>query len=357
MALYKQAIHGWEKRLAARDRNRVVRPFAWGLEWLSRHVPLEEDGPAPGDAAQRILHHVQSALADSERYFSYRTPDDFRQQNGRLAFTSPLRTPYPENNTVHARFLPTGKSRRAVLLLPQWNADENGHVGLGRLLNWCGIAALRMSLPYHDRRRPVGLERADYHVSSNVGRTIHACRQAVADARACLDWLEQQGYRSLGILGSSLGSCITMLVTAHEPRVRAAVFNHISPYFSDVVWTGISTRHVRQGLEQGLTRAELRSCWSLISPASYLDRLAGRDIPSLLVWATHDLSFLPKFSRQVLAQYRRRGLPHRALAIPCGHYTMGRAPFKYIDAAGMAWFLHRNLRHETPSESDAPPTG
>jgi len=200
-----------------------------------------------------------------------------------------------------------------------------------------------LTLPYHDRRRPAGLERAEYHLSSNVGRTIHACRQAVVDTRACLDWLETEGYRSLGILGSSLGSCIALLVTAHDQRIQAAVFNHISPWFADVVWTGLSTRHVRASLEQRLTLRELRRYWSVISPGAYLHRLEGRDLRSLLVWARHDLSFLPKYSRRVLAHYRRRGLPHQTLSIPCGHYTLAQAPFKYIDGVGMSWFLYRNL--------------
>ena len=40
-------------------------------------------------------------------------------------------------------------ARRAVLVLPQWNAGPDGHVGLCRLLNRFGIDALRLdpSLP------------------------------------------------------------------------------------------------------------------------------------------------------------------------------------------------------------------
>jgi len=335
--LYRRTIHRMEQRLAGRDRNRVVRPFEWGAEWLG-----EAGAPDPQAAVER---HVAAAVADSDRYFSYPTPADYRLDGGALTFTSPLTTPYPENNTVYARFLPAKRSRRrAVVLLPQWNADAEGHVGLGKLLNLAGIAALRLTMPYHDLRRPAGLERAEYAVSSNVGRTIHACRQAVVDARACLDWLESEGYQTLGMLGSSLGSCITALAAAHDRRIRAAVFNHISPWFADVVWTGISTQHVRQGLEERLTLRDLRRYWSVISPSTYLHRLEGRDLPSLLVWATHDLSFLPKYSRRVLAHYRRRRLPHRTLSLPCGHYTLATAPFKYIDGASMSWFLYRNLR-------------
>ena len=93
------------------------------------------------------------------------------------------------------------------------------------------------------------LQRADYHVSSNVGRTIHAGRQSVIDVRACLDWLAAQGYERIGILGTSLGSCVAFIAAAHDPRIRVGIFNHVSMYFSDVVWTGLSTQNVRQGFQ------------------------------------------------------------------------------------------------------------
>ena len=113
-----------------------------------------------------------------------------------------------------------------------------------------GISALRLSLPYHDFRMPPELYRADYAVSANVGRTLDATRQAVVDARSCVDWLEQQGYSRLGILGTSLGSCYAFLASAHDERLKVNVFNHCSSYFADVVWTGLSTQHIRQGIEE-----------------------------------------------------------------------------------------------------------
>ena len=51
-------------------------------------------------------------------------------------------------------------------------------------------------------------------------------------------------------------------------------------YFSDVVWTGLSTQNVRQGFDEHVTQDELRRYWSVISPASYLERLQGRDLPA-----------------------------------------------------------------------------
>ena len=142
--------------------------------------------------------------------------------------------------------------------MSQWNADRDGHVGLARLLARFGISALRMSLPYHDLRMPAELTRADYIVSSNIARTVQVCRQAVLDARRAIAWLALQGYERIGILGTSLGSCLAMLTTAHEPRIRAQALNHISPWFADVVWRGLSTQHVRKGLEGHVELSQLR---------------------------------------------------------------------------------------------------
>jgi pimeloyl-ACP methyl ester carboxylesterase len=200
-----------------------------------------------------------------------------------------------------------------------------------------------MTMAYHAERMPPELERADYHVSSNIGHTIHANRQSVIDTRACLDWLERRGYKRVGILGTSLGSCVAFIAAAHDPRVRVGIFNHVSMYFSDVVWTGLSTQNVRRSFEGQVSQDELRRYWSVISPASYLERLSGRDLPSQLIWARHDTTFLPQYSKQVIENFRRLGLRHETFTLPCGHYTTGQFPFKLLDGLAMCLFATRWL--------------
>ena len=130
-----------------------------------------------------------------------------------------------------------------------------------------GISVLRLSLPYHDARTPAGLQRADYAVSANICRTIDATRQAVIDTRACFDWLEQQGFKDLGIVGTSLGSCYAFLASAHDARIRVNMFNHCSTYFADVVWEGLSSRHIRESLQGAVTLETLRKLWfALVRP-------------------------------------------------------------------------------------------
>ena len=227
--------------------------------------------------------------------------------------------------------------RKAVVVMAQWNSDREGHVGLCKLLSKLGIASLRISLPYHDQRMPPELTRADYIVSANIVRTLQVCRQAVRDVRLALWWLRDQGYDRLGLLGTSLGSCLSLLTACHEPLVKAMALNHVSPFFGDVVWRGLSTEHVREGLEGHVTREDLRTLWAPISPWSFLDRM--QDKQTLMVYATYDLTFPVDLSTQLIAEMRRRGLPLEVSVLPCGHYSTGAAPFKYLDG----WYLGRFL--------------
>ncbi len=316
----------------------MARPFEWGVEWLAdQHI----DARNPGRSLQQW---GQATVAQSESFYAVEPASDYALDGDRLTFTSAIVTPHPENNTVHARWFPGRSARgrkRAVLVLPQWNADADGHVGLCRLLNRFDLSALRLSLPYHDARMPPELTRADFIVSANVGRTAQVCRQAVLDARRAIHWLLAEGYDSIGILGTSLGSCLSMLTTAHEPSVKAAALNHISPYFADVVWNGLSTMHVRSTLEGNVTLAELRRMWLPISPLPFLERVRGRAI--LLVYARYDLTFPVELSRQLVDAFRDHDIPHQLAVLPCGHYSTGKLPFNWVDGMTLCRFLAKRL--------------
>jgi hypothetical protein len=328
-------FHAWEHRLASVTKDRVVRPFDWGVDWLP-----SSDGLNPHDA--RVEQWVNEVMGDTRAFFDAPPTTDYVLEGDTLRFPSALVTPHPENNVVRARWFPARAHRgRAVVVLPQWNADAGGHVGLSRLLARVGVSALRLSLPYHDARMPPELTRADYIVSSNVTRTVQVCRQAVLDARRAVAWLSSQGYDRIGILGTSLGSCLAMLTTAHEPKIKAQALNHVSPWFADVVWRGLSTRHVREGLDGHVDLDRLRHLWRPISPWSYLDEV--RHARTLLVYAKYDLTFPVDLSRRLVEEFGRRGLPHDVAAMPCGHYSIGSAPFQFFDGYVLTNFLARNL--------------
>ena len=334
-----RAFHRWERKLAAAAEGRTVRPFEWGFEWVPGLDPHADDPLAA------LSVWADRTVAHSHDFYATGPARDYALHGDRLTFSSAVTTPHPENNTVVARYFPDGSPsgrRRAVLVLPQWNADAEGHVGLCRLMNRFGLSALRLSLPYHDVRMPSELRRADYIVSANIGRTLAICRQAVLDARQAIAWLHQQGYESIGILGTSLGSCLSMLTAAHEPLIKSAALNHISPYFADVIWEGISTAHVRESLEGRIDLEGLRRVWMPISPYPFLDRV--RDRHTLLVYALFDLTFPVTLSRMLVTEFKIRNARHQTLVLPCGHYSTGITPFKWIDGIALCRFLNRTLK-------------
>jgi hypothetical protein len=340
-------FHAWERRLAFATKDRVVRPFEWGTEWINGTAGTSE---GPADAA--VERWVEGVMENTSEFFALPPTSDFafEEATSTLTFPSALTTPHPENNVVRGRWFPaTGEESivrqanrgRAVVVLPQWNSDAEGHIGLSRVLARFGVSALRLSLPYHDARMPPELTRADYIVSSNIVRTVQVCRQAVLDARRAVAWLASLGFERIGIIGTSLGSCLSMLTSAHEPLIRAQALNHVSPWFADVVWRGLSTQHVRHGLEGHIDLDRLRSLWRPISPWSYLDRVTKTN--TLLVYAAYDLTFPVDLSMVLIDEFGRRGLPHETALLRCGHYSTGSVPFKYVDGYVLTKFLRNRL--------------
>ncbi len=212
-------MYEWETRLTTRDENRVVRPLEWGFEWLEPFLQangLKQPFRAPKISATPSPQKPQWCASTS---FSSATamhflvigvpltfalklrhpqlyPTNVRPETlakdaemkqmaaeGKLPpaeylrFTSPERTPYPENDQVNARWYPApahkdpARPRQAIIVLPQWNSDGLGHNSLCTIFNRMGISALRLSMPYHDIRRPAEFERSDYAVSANIGRS------------------------------------------------------------------------------------------------------------------------------------------------------------------------------------------
>ena len=192
----------------------------------------------------------------------------------------------PANNVVTVRIFPAqssngGRSGKAVVVLPQWNSDAEGHVGLCQAAR--AVRRHRASAePALSRSAPSGGARTR-RIHRQLQRRPHAARQPAGRAR------RQAGDRLAGLRRATTGSACSARASDRAcrcsrwrttPRVRAGAFNHISPYFADVVWRGLSTRHVRAGLDGHLTLDELREYWMPISPWPFIDRIRGRQHPA-----------------------------------------------------------------------------
>lgn len=341
-------MHNRERYYAMLNANRVVREFGWGKEFVA-----ENGGENGDDPREFFRRYSKNAIANSDEFFSapeiagYQTEtaaDDARLTD--LSWTSRIETVSIENNTVRAKFFPHHDNKKsAVVVLPHWNAKAGSYFDLCKVFNRVGVSALRLTLPYHEERMPPELERADYLVAPNVGRTLQSLRQSVVDTRHAVAWLKQQGYEKVGVVGTSIGSCVGFFAFAHDTTIDAGVFNHVSGYVADVVWQGLSTYHVKEGIGDNVTLDELREFWLPISPMVYMDKLAKMPArPQRYIYTLYDLTFPVDLSRDMMRSLREHRIEHSAVKIPCGHYTLGEKPWVYLDGWKIVAFLRKHLR-------------
>lgn len=344
-----------------RDDNRIVREFEWGTEFIT-------DRPNGDDPRKLFREYSRKTVENSEEFFSDPEISDFKFEvsdyeaagdvslssngasaggsRGLLTWTSGVETTMAENNTAYAHYFPNSAGKKsAVLVLPHWNAKAGTYFDLCKIFNKVGLSALRLTLPYHEKRNPPELDRADYLVAPNVGLTLQSLRQAVVDTRSAVTWLKQLGYEKIGIVGTSIGSCVGFFAFTHDMRIDTAVFNHVSGYPADVVWHGLSTYHVKQAIGENVTLEELREYWLPISPMAYMDRLASlRPRPQRYIYTLYDLSFPVDLSRDTIAALKKHKIKHSSVTIPCGHYTLGEKPWVYYDGYKIVSFLRKHLK-------------
>jgi len=338
--LHRDWITARERRLARKSADQVC-PFSWGAEALDAVPGFEPLAGRPELETFRKAN--QWWFRNGEEFFAHQKPDGFTLDGIHLQFPSPVRSLYRENETVYADYFHcTRAAGRAVLVLPHWNAAPSSYASFCRFLNLDGFSALLVTLPYHGSRKPSECSRAEYAVSANIGRTIASARQGVIDTLCCLDWLEQQGYRQFGIIGTSLGFGHAFIASALDQRLAVNVFNHCCSTVSDAIWVGMP--NLRAAFEPHISQRELRECWSVINPITYFDRFARFPKRSLVIRGRYDMTFAPDFVAEMIQRFRTVGLDHQVVELACGHYTIGDLPFALLSAYHIAEFLKKNLR-------------
>jgi hypothetical protein len=337
--MIKRYMHNRERYYAMLNNDRVVHEFEWGTEFIP-------DRPNGDDPRKLFREYSKNVLERSDEFFFSPDVRDFELNGEQLTWTSGIETTSVENNTAYATYFPHEANRKsAVVVLPHWNAKAGTYFDLCKFFNKVGISSLRLTLPYHEERMPPELTRADYLVAPSVGRTLQSLRQSVVDTRSAVQWLKQQGYEKIGVVGTSIGSCVGFFAFCHDMTIDAAVFNHVSGYPADVVWHGLSTYAVKEGIGDNLELDELREYWLPISPMAYMERLSKLPPrPQRYIYTLYDLSFPVDLSRDVMRELRRLKIKHSKAAIPCGHYTLGTKPWVYLDGYKIISFLHKHLQ-------------
>ncbi len=335
MSLYEKWINNKETEgMKKHDPYKHSHDFEWGLEYLSLK-------PQIGKEINQLAEHTKYYLEHSLAYFiPTKLPDSsYRLDENELTFPSTITTFDQDNNTVYCNYFPSKRGEKAVIVVPHWNSIGSKYDKVCKLLNKLNFSSVRLSLPFHDKRGGSkqlvnGELRSTLMVSANIGLTLLTMRQTVQDIISIVNWLESRGYRQIGIMGTSIGSCAAFLAAVHDSRIKALFANLMSSYFGEVVWTGISTKHIRDSVEPHITLDELRNLWLLNSPIAFVDKVKQHNprLKQFILSGRYDQTFHLYLTERLFKAYDENSIKYDYAILPCGHYTLGGYWFKYIDA-------------------------
>jgi hypothetical protein len=325
-----------EKQAAEDDDTKPFAPLVVGGSLVSAEINQ-------GGSLTELAEWVERHKAKSAEFFTgeHNRIVDYTFKDDVLTFRSDIVTETELNDIVCARIYAAKNSRSAVIVLPHWNASAWDYHGFAKQLARLGLTTVELTLPYHGCRNRSDGVISDYFLSANVGRTILSVRQAVLDSRRVIDWLYQRKYEKVGLIGVSLGSCVAGLVAAHDIRISASALLLTAGDFTEVVWTGRATRHIRTALASGATLEQLQKVWSIISTGTFASELSRRTHRCLIISGNRDQVVLPYLTRRFVDQLRGAGGCYAWHGFGCGHYSLGLFPFNIMCFFKLVNFFRR----------------
>jgi len=141
-------------------------------------------------------------------------------------FPSLMTTSCEENDTVHGRLYRCGedwRQRPVVILMHGWNYELGYHFQfpyLARSLCKLGVNTAMLELPYHCHRRPLGHGVVRDFISNDLECVLEAIQQSIADIRAVVRWLSDEGCPNVGLWGISLGAWLSGLVACADDKIN-----------------------------------------------------------------------------------------------------------------------------------------
>jgi cephalosporin-C deacetylase-like acetyl esterase len=236
-----------------------------------------------------------------------------------VRFPSPVVTPEPENNTVHAEyFQPAGPGRRpAVIVLHILGADFALSRYVAARLADRGVGALFVKLPYYGERRPPGA--GVRFLSADVDRSVTAMRQGVCDVRRAAAWLasrDEVDPRKVGVAGISLGGIVASVAAAVDPAINRGAFLLAGGDLARILWDmPEGARYRKLWVDSGRTFEQFKALTDPFDPLTYAHRLRGKRV--LMIAGRVD-EVVPPAS--ALALWDAAGRPPIRW-YDCGHYS------------------------------------
>jgi dienelactone hydrolase len=235
-----------------------------------------------------------------------------------LTFPSPVKTDIPENNTVYAEyFVPKTQAKvPAVIVLDIMQGNQLIARGEAMWLAQNGIASLVVVLPHYNQRRAPGSKIK--LVSADLVRTLDGIRQGVLDCRCAAAWLASRpevDADNLGMVGTSLGSFLTALTSANEPRIKNVCMVLGGGGLVDAYYDHPKAKPVTEWVDRLGGKNLVRKLIAPVDPITYAAQLKGKNL--LMIAAKNDEIVPPKAATQLWEATGKQ----RIVWLDAGHIT------------------------------------
>lgn len=284
----------------------LLASVSWGEALRAVDQPLDVEGVS-GQTAEWL-----KGFAHPQETFTYQV-SDFKIERtiriGLVEFASPFESPFAENNVVPGElYLPAkadgkvpGMKVPGVIVLD----ILQGNALLPRMMaKWLareGIAALYISMPYYNDRRPKGAVH-ERMMLDDPRLTLDVLRQTVMDirrAKALLASRPEVDPDKIGITGISLGGIMTALAAGVDGHFYRVVPILGGGDLASIVFTAPETRRIRDILPQkGITQTDLAQMLAPVEPMNFASRIRADNC--LMINADKDKTIL-KANTQALA--------------------------------------------------------
>lgn len=237
----------------------------------------------------------------------------------RVRFPSPVRSPVPANNTVHAEYYrPAGDGPfPGVIVLDITGGNQLLSRHISAYLAHHGVASLFVQMAYYGPRRPPGSKLR--LLSPNLPRTIAAVTQTVLDMRVAAAWLAARpevDAKRLGITGTSLGSFISALTGQMEPRLgRVCVLLGGGGFVDGYSEHPLAKPWINFFQKLGLTKEAMKKQIAPIDPLTCAANLKQRKL--LILAASRDEIVPPSMARMLWEASGRQAIRW----YDAGHYS------------------------------------
>ena len=210
-----------------------------------------------------------------------------------LKYPSSVKTPFPEVNTVYAKYYKNLSSDKVIIVIHGLGEEMTAR-HIAKFFLKSGFSSLQISMPFSRKRVPKRKKVKNVDLSEVF---LIGFRQAVLNIRRGIDFLEKEN-RKVGIISVSLGSIISSLVVGIDRRINSGVFILGGGDIANLFWYSKHplVKIYKKRLEKIITIEELKKKWEVIEPLNYI-------IPEpekyLMINAKKDLFVMPKYTEKL----------------------------------------------------------